>query len=262
MLTDLVSGTLHLQELQEQEDLMAPPHALYNGIELDVVKVVTPTEKKDKGRIKNKIMSKVIEFAKAVAENVIGEDLFGSTTEDAPNDNDDDHAFLEPDHDDDDDLKSDRNQRRTEENSAPIGIRIPDVNVESEDENIGDLPKIIDVYDEFGDEDEEENIPAVAAAQVAAQDAARAEVAAAEAVVIEDYLGEMPEHPEDNNLILDLPEREPELMMPLYYSDGMVFQMEPSTHNVWGLTTNAKVDVVVMETCADYTRKLRSYKTI
>ena len=39
------------------------------------------------------------------------------------------------------------------------------------------------------------------------------------------------------------------LQLPFYYSDDMVFQMGPSSHWVWGYTTNPKCNILVTETC-------------
>ena len=41
------------------------------------------------------------------------------------------------------------------------------------------------------------------------------------------------------------------LEFPLYYSDGMVMQMGPGKHTVWGFSTNSSCPVTAKEECED-----------
>lgn len=43
------------------------------------------------------------------------------------------------------------------------------------------------------------------------------------------------------------------LEFPLYYNDGTMFQMGPSTHNVWGFTNRDNCSIHVREECSGNT---------
>ena len=48
------------------------------------------------------------------------------------------------------------------------------------------------------------------------------------------------------------------LTFPLYYNNGTMFQMAPSTHTVWGFAKHPNCSVTVTEVCKDNTSKRRS----
>lgn len=242
------------QELQIQEGLGSEGQNIYNGIQVEVVRVTH--NNKDRAILGQRgkeaagaATAKDEELASPVGGDRGKQDESG-----------------QPDF-----LKDTNHQDHEAEKKRSSGNDSDRKYEDAADENkIGLIPPPnIDIYDEFPEEDGTNggggedaalahlsavsNDTAITAAVVNGTAASNKTVAADGRLPSKNNSSSSTPKPK----VVPLDENaEPRLTMPLYYSNGAVFQMEPSTHNVWGLSTSNKSEVVVTETCEDYTRKL------